>query len=82
MTIYRFAQMLHQITLNAVFHLRFEKIYEEAQRVSSSRAPQLSAEPTPEDHGLLCQHKVITLLKLLLFFYTSDKKVNFFVLSI
>lgn len=51
--------MLHLISLNAVFRLRFEKIYEEAQRVSSSRAPQLSAEHTPEDHGLLCQHQVI-----------------------
>lgn len=39
-------------------HLRFKEIHQEAQRVSSSRAPQLSAEHTSEDHGLLCQHQV------------------------
>lgn len=74
--------MLHLISLNAVFRLRFEKIYKEAQRVSPSRAPQFSAEHTPEDHGLLCQHQVITLLKHLLLFYTSDNnKLDFFFLS-
>lgn len=57
----KFSQILDLINLNAVYHLRFEKIYKEAQRVSSSRAPQLSAEHTAEDHGLLCQHQVIIL---------------------
>lgn len=54
-------------SLNAVFLLRFKEIYEEAQRVSPSRAPQLSEEHTPEDHGLLCQHQVLIPLQ-----YTPD----------